>query len=143
MWCVTSAPSSWPSPSPSLLTLFAAQLIWSAALASCAIPGVFEAVELMSKDRAGRIVPYYSGSVKWSDGSITADLPMRRLAELFNVNHFIVSQVNPHVLPLVRPFLNIRKRHGIIASLITYLGNELRDILLNVSAALRCCRCSG
>jgi predicted acylesterase/phospholipase RssA len=33
---------------------------------------------------------------KWSDGSIESDLPMARLAELFNINHFIVSQVNPH-----------------------------------------------
>ncbi len=30
-----------------------------------------------------------------------ADLPMRRLAELFNVNHFIVSQVNPHIIPIM------------------------------------------
>jgi hypothetical protein len=30
--------------------------------------------------------------MKWSDGSIESDLPMQRLAELFNINHFIVSQ---------------------------------------------------
>lgn len=29
------------------------------------------------------------------------DLPMTRLAEMFNVNHFIVSQVNPHVVPFL------------------------------------------
>merc|ERR1712146_639810 len=29
------------------------------------------------------------------------DLPMQRVSELFNVNSFIVSQVNPHVLPFV------------------------------------------
>ena len=27
---------------------------------------------------------------------------MQRLAELFNVNHFIVAQVNPHVSPFIR-----------------------------------------
>lgn len=27
---------------------------------------------------------------------------MQRLSELFNVNHFIVCQVNPHVAPLLR-----------------------------------------
>ena len=32
----------------------------------------------------------------YSDGSIENDLPMQQLSELFNVNHFIVSQVNPH-----------------------------------------------
>jgi TAG lipase/steryl ester hydrolase/phospholipase A2/LPA acyltransferase len=31
----------------------------------------------------------------WSDGSLENDLPMTRLSELFNVNHFIVSQGNP------------------------------------------------
>lgn len=27
---------------------------------------------------------------------------MQRLSELFNVNHFIVCQVNPHVVPVLR-----------------------------------------
>lgn len=59
--------------------------------------------------------------LKWSDGSVENDLPMTRLSELFNVNHFIVSQgktkgtnndslcnqltplfvVNPHVIPFL------------------------------------------
>ncbi|CAM9640756.1 unnamed protein product [Heterosigma akashiwo] len=30
------------------------------------------------------------------DGSMEMDLPAEQLAELFNINHFIVSQVNPH-----------------------------------------------
>lgn len=29
------------------------------------------------------------------------DLPITRLSELFNVNHFIVSQVNPHIAPFL------------------------------------------
>jgi predicted acylesterase/phospholipase RssA len=33
--------------------------------------------------------------LQWEDGSVQADLPMQRLSELFNINHFIVSQVNP------------------------------------------------
>jgi hypothetical protein len=32
------------------------------------------------------------------DGSLSADLPHDRLKELFNVQVFIVSQVNPHVV---------------------------------------------
>jgi hypothetical protein len=34
----------------------------------------------------------------YSDGSVESDLPMKQLSELFNVNHFIVSQVclTPH-----------------------------------------------
>lgn len=34
-------------------------VIWSAVTASCAFPGLFEAQELMAKDRHGRLVPYH------------------------------------------------------------------------------------
>jgi len=76
-------------------------LIWSAVLASCAIPYVFEPVELMCKDHKGQTVPYHLAGLKFIDGSIKADLPMQRLSELFNVNAFIVSQTNPWVIPLL------------------------------------------
>ena len=69
-------------------------LVWSACVASCAIPGVYEPVELMAKNRNGDTVPYFrSGGHKWTDGGLQEDLPQRRLSELFNVNQFIVSQV--------------------------------------------------
>ncbi|KAG2766125.1 hypothetical protein JG687_00001737 [Phytophthora cactorum] len=83
---------------PQLLNYLTAPnvIIWSASLASCAIPNVFRPVELLAKDENGNIVPYYREGLKWSDGSVECDLPMERLSELFNVNHFIVSQVNIH-----------------------------------------------
>lgn len=69
-------------------------LVWSACVASCAIPGVYEPVELLAKNRKGETVPYFkSGSQRWTDGGLQEDLPQRRLSELFNVNQFIVSQV--------------------------------------------------
>ncbi|KAI3751425.1 hypothetical protein L2E82_22511 [Cichorium intybus] len=34
-------------------------VIWSAVTASCSFPGLFEAQELMAKDRSGEIVPYH------------------------------------------------------------------------------------
>ena len=40
-----------------------------------------------------------STTERWIDGSFGNDLPMMRIGRLHNVNHFIVSQVNPHVLP--------------------------------------------
>ena len=46
------------------------QLVWSAALASAAIPSVYAPVELLCKDDEGNIVPYYQEGVKWQDGSI-------------------------------------------------------------------------
>jgi len=76
-------------------------LIWSAASASCALTGLYEPVELMAKGVDGNLCAYHPSSLKWSDGSVQYDLPMTRLSELFNVNHFIVSQVNPHVVPFV------------------------------------------
>lgn len=75
-------------------------LVWSAVLASCAVPGLFPAVMLMSKDRLGHEKPYLA-STRWVDGAIQSDLPAQRLAELYNVNHHIVSQTNPHVLPFI------------------------------------------
>jgi predicted acylesterase/phospholipase RssA len=71
-------------------------VVWSASVASCAIPGVFKPVELVAKDDHGTLRPYHSAGHRWTDGSIELDLPMQRLAELFNVNMFVVSQVNPH-----------------------------------------------
>lgn len=42
------------------------------------------------------------GKRRWRDGSLESDLPMMQLKELFNVNHFIVSQANPHITPFLR-----------------------------------------
>ena len=39
---------------------------------------------------------------RWRDGSLQADLPMEQLSQLFNVNYFIVSQANPHIVPILR-----------------------------------------
>lgn len=75
-------------------------LVRTASLASTAIPGVFPPVMLMAKNVRGELVPYIP-SRKWVDGSIKNDLPMHRLARLYGVNHTIVSQTNPHVLPFL------------------------------------------
>jgi predicted acylesterase/phospholipase RssA len=76
-------------------------LIWSASCASSCVPGLFDPVELLCKNEYGHIVPYNANSAKFIDGSISQDLPMQRLSELFNVNIFIVSQTNPWVLPFL------------------------------------------
>ena len=68
-----------------------------AVLASCAVPGVFPPVTLAAKNRSGERKPYIA-SRKWVDGSVTHDLPARRLTRLYGVNHFISSQANPAVL---------------------------------------------
>lgn len=77
-------------------------LIWSAVAASCSVPLIFSAASLLAKDpKTGEAVPWNPSPQRWIDGSVDNDLPMTRLAEMFNVNHFIVSQVNPHVVPFL------------------------------------------
>lgn len=78
-------------------------LIWSAVAASCSVPFIFSAASLLAKDpKTGKEVPWNpTPNAGWIDGSVDNDLPMTRLSEMFNVNHFIVSQVNPHVVPFL------------------------------------------
>lgn len=75
-------------------------LVRSAVLASAAVPGVFPPVTLMAKDKEGVVKPYLPLR-RWIDGSYSDDLPAKRLARLYGVNHYIVSLTNPYVLPFV------------------------------------------
>ncbi len=76
-------------------------LIRHAALASSAVPGLFPPVQLRARNYAGKSVPYMPQS-RWLDGSVHEDIPKEKVNRLHNVNHYIVSQTNP----LVLPFLN-------------------------------------
>ena len=77
-------------------------MIWSAVAASCSVPFLFSAAQLLVKSPiTGENKPWNPTPQRWIDGSVDNDLPMTRLAEMFNVNHFIVSQVNPHVVPFL------------------------------------------
>jgi len=83
-------------------------LIPYAALASSSVPGLFPATQLQRRSAQGGQVPYLP-SERWIDGSMRSDLPMMRVSRLHNVNHFIVSQANPHVLP----FVHVRQQKGV------------------------------
>ena len=92
--CVPSDPHS-----PTILANYLTApncVIWSAVLASAAVPGILNPVVLMSKNRNGSLSPYSFGS-KWKDGSLRTDIPLKALNLHFNVNFSIVSQVNPHI----------------------------------------------
>ncbi|OBT77124.1 hypothetical protein VF21_05092 [Pseudogymnoascus sp. 05NY08] len=71
-------------------------VIWSAVLASAAVPGILNPVVLMTKLPNGTLAPYSFGH-KWKDGSLRTDVPLRALNLHFNVNFSLVSQVNPHI----------------------------------------------
>ncbi len=77
--------------------------IREAVLASCAVPGIYKPVTLAAKNHKGERVPYLPNR-KWVDGSVTHDLPAKRLARLYGVNHHIVSQANPIVTPFASDF---------------------------------------
>ena len=71
-----------------------------AVMASTALPGIFPPVTLKARTADGEKVPYLPER-RWVDGSVSDDLPAKRLARLFGVNHYVVSQTNPHVLPFL------------------------------------------
>jgi len=71
-------------------------VIWSAVLASAAVPGILNPIVLMRKTKDGNLAPYSFGN-KWKDGSLRTDIPLKALNIHFNVNFSIVSQVNPHI----------------------------------------------
>ena len=92
--CVPSDPHS-----PTILTNYLTApdcVIWSAVLASAAVPGILNPVVLMMKKRDGTLAPYSFGH-KWKDGSLRTDIPLKALNLHFNANFSIVSQVNPHI----------------------------------------------
>ncbi|KAM7215721.1 protein of unknown function (DUF3336) domain containing protein [Rhypophila decipiens] len=92
--CVPSDPHS-----PTILCNYLTSpdcVIWSAVIASAAVPGILNPVVLMMKTRSGQLVPYSFGH-KWKDGSLRTDIPIKALNLHFNVNFTIVSQVNPHI----------------------------------------------
>jgi TAG lipase/steryl ester hydrolase/phospholipase A2/LPA acyltransferase len=75
--------------------------IRTAVTASCAVPGVYAPVMLMAKNVYGEAQPYLPNRL-WVDGAVTDDLPAKRLARLYGVNHYIVSQANPLSLALMK-----------------------------------------
>ncbi|TKA68918.1 hypothetical protein B0A49_05894 [Cryomyces minteri] len=103
---------------PNLLNYLTAPnvLIWSAALASNASDALYSPVTLRCKDEVGRVVPW--STMAGAQGQETTfrpytastyterDSPLTRIAELFNVNHFIVSQARPYVAPFLRSDLH-------------------------------------
>src|SRR3546814_7855884 len=93
---ITVAPAGTNQP-PRLLNhlTFPYLCVREAVLASCAVPLLFPPVMLMTQDERGERVPYMP-LLRWNDGSLKSDLPILRMRRLHNVNHFIVSQTNPH-----------------------------------------------
>jgi NTE family protein len=102
-----------------------------AVMASAAVPGFFPPVRLAAKNDKGEKQPYLK-SRRWVDGSISDDLPSKRLTRIYGVNHFIVSQVNPHVFPFVT---DTRRGNDLFSIVRTATSRTARE-WLNAGAAL-------
>lgn len=99
--------------------------------ASAAAPGLFPPSMLFARNDAGERQAYLPTEL-WVDGSLSSDLPTKRLARLYGANHFIVSQTNPHVIP----FVTDAKRKRDPMSLIKYASFDTARTWINTSAAL-------
>ena len=92
---------------PTLLNYMTAPdiVIWSAACASCSVQGLYDSVVLMRKLADGTIVQWSpeSTNIKWQSpitaGNIS-QLPFDKMIHMFNVNHFIISQIIPYNFPI-------------------------------------------
>lgn len=103
--------------------------IREAVLASGAVPGVYPPVTLAAKDHLGEKQAYLPAE-KWVDGSVSDDMPAKRLARLYGVNHYVVSQTNPHVIP----FVTDSKRRQDTLGIWKDAGTKTARALVNASA---------
>lgn len=103
-------------------------MIWSAACASLNVPGIYDPVSLMVKKSNGEIVEWSGREIKWGVAADDEDTPYNRLAELFNVNNFIVSKIAPFKFPLVDyffPQLPVPSSASLITRLCGFFLSEL------------------
>ena len=127
------------SDPPRLLNYLTAPhvLVWSAAVASSSLPGVFEANRLVVKEADGweRYESGGSGQA-FSDGSMEQDLPMEQLSEMFNVNHFIISQANPHAVMFAsynnKSSVWSNPLTGVLGTIVTFLRDQIRAWVMHM-----------
>lgn len=113
-------------------------------MASNASSGSFyghKETRILCKDQDGNIVPWAPANTidfrHWTHVSYTdRDSPLMRIAELFNVNHFIVSQARPYLIPFLQSdmhgpsLLETRnKTTSITAFIVRMVGLEVRHRL--------------
>eukprot|EP00540_Astrosyne_radiata_P006631 CAMPEP_0116851396 /NCGR_PEP_ID=MMETSP0418-20121206/16700_1 /TAXON_ID=1158023 /ORGANISM="Astrosyne radiata, Strain 13vi08-1A" /LENGTH=882 /DNA_ID=CAMNT_0004483415 /DNA_START=64 /DNA_END=2713 /DNA_ORIENTATION=- len=134
---ITVTPQNRSDP-PRLLNYLTAPhvLVWSAAVASSSIPGIFEANKLMVRDADGTERFESAEPTRFADGSFEQDLPMQQLSEMFNVNHFIISQANPHAVLFasfdVLSSVWSNPIMGMITGTLNFLKNQVRAWLRNL-----------
>lgn len=132
---------------PQLLNYITAPhvLIWSAVVASTATSKTFYApVQLYCKNETGSTEPYVANEYpanlskqKRPSNRGSAELqeaPLKRIGELFNVNHFIVSQTRPYIAPFVRAEQNYAGHSTFLNSLIRLVSGEIFHMLKQLNS---------
>ena len=110
-------------------------LIWSAVCASCSVPGIFPSSSVYEKNPKTNEIHEWNNdeSMKYVDGSVDNDLPITRLLEMFNVDHIIAVQVNPHVVPILR--VSVSNIGGQVENDLIY---KMKHLLNNVYDFVSC-----
>eukprot|EP01083_Nonionella_stella_P031822 87110_1 len=103
--------------------------VWSAVIASCGIPTVFQPHELYIKSPDTGVILPFSNGVQFCDGSLSNDLVMHTMTQ-FNVNHFIACQVNPHVVSFL--FHSMASPVPLFGRLLVLFGKQLHHYLLTI-----------
>ncbi|KAI1160254.1 acyl transferase/acyl hydrolase/lysophospholipase [Nemania serpens] len=126
---------------PTLLNYITAPnvLIWTAAVASNAsTPSLYGSRQttVLCKDVNGEIVPWAPGNSfrPWTHASDKdRKSPLARISQLFNVNHFIVSQARPYLIPFLESDMHgpslytaRHKRAQLTGHLFRIVGLEMR-----------------
>lgn len=108
--------------------------IRAAASASSSIPGLIPAERLYAKGFDGKPRPYLEGR-RWVDGSLSGDLPAKRLSRLYGVNHFIVSMINPLVVPFIED-VKARRDNSLRTALSVASVKMANEMLMKVEGLL-------
>lgn len=116
-------------------------LIWTAAVASNASEVAWyghQPTPILCRDAGGNVIPWpLADSAQfrhWADGDGSGrghghgdHPPLQRLAQLFNVNHVVVSQARPYLVPFLEPSLHSPAMHGFAMGTLARLQAFLRQ----------------
>jgi TAG lipase / lysophosphatidylethanolamine acyltransferase len=90
--------------------------------------GLYSSVDLLAKNSEGRIFVWSPASIKFGTLYYELESPEQRLAELFNVNHFILSQAQPYIAPFLAkgPRNSKPDTSTILQKILTFVSSELK-----------------
>src|SRR5690606_1320033 len=82
----------------------------------------------LCRNAKGQTVPYLPGQ-RWIDGSFVDDLPAKRLARLYGVNHFVSSMTNPAALAIT-PDPDVRS--NLLRQVVSYQARLVKNATTEV-----------